>query len=179
VGKIRDVAREAPPGLEAKVTGPAGVSYDGSKVFNSINSKLLLVTASLVFVLLVIIYRSPIFWTIPLLSVGFAEVTSEGLGYALTQAGVTINGQTAGVLTVLVFGAGTDYALLLVARYREELHRHEDRHEAMGIALRRAGPVIFASACTVMAALLCMIAAEVNGTRGPARSARLGSRSRW
>lgn len=166
VGLIREVVHKTPPGLEAKVTGPAGVSYDGSKVFNSINSKLLLVTASLVFVLLIIIYRSPIFWTVPLLAVGFAEVTSEGLGYALTQAGVTINGQSAGILTVLVFGAGTDYALLLVARYREELHRHRDRHEAMALALRRAGPVIFASACTVIAALLCMLAAEVNGTKG-------------
>ncbi len=62
------------------------------------------------------------------------------------HADLTVNGQSAGILTVLVFGAGTDYALLLVARYREELHRHEDRHEAMAVALHRAAPAIIASA---------------------------------
>ncbi len=142
VGLIREVAHSGPAGLEAKVTGPGGISYDGGKVFGSINGTLLYTTVLLVFVLLILIYRSPIFWIIPLAAVGFAEVVSEGLGYALTQAGVTVNGQSAGVLTVLVFGAGTDYALLLVARYREELRRHEDRHEAMRAALRRAGPVM-------------------------------------
>src|SRR5207302_3059573 len=101
-------------------------------------------------------------WAIPLLAVGLAEVTTEGIGYALTRAGVTINGQTSGVLTVLVFGAGTDYMLLMVSRFREELRRHENRHEAMAIALRRTGPVIFASALTVITALLCLLAAEVN-----------------
>ena len=166
VGLIRRVVHTAPPGLEAKVTGPGGISYDGGKVFSSINGTLLLTTVALVFVLLILIYRSPIFWVIPLLAVGFAEVTSEGLGYALTQLGVTVNGQSAGVLTVLVFGAGTDYALLLVARYREELRHHEDRHDAMREALGRAGPVIFASSSTVIAALLCLLVAEVNGTRG-------------
>ncbi|MFI5005027.1 MAG: MMPL family transporter [Solirubrobacterales bacterium] len=166
VGLIRRVAHAAPAGLEAKVTGPGGISYDGGKVFGSINGTLLLTTVALVFVLLILIYRSPIFWIIPLLAVGFAEVVSEGLGYVLTQAGVTVNGQSAGVLTVLVFGAGTDYALLLVARYREELRGYEDRHEAMRAALQRAGPVIFASSLTVIAALLCLVVAEVNGTRG-------------
>ncbi|HLW93884.1 MAG TPA: MMPL family transporter [Solirubrobacteraceae bacterium] len=162
----RIVHSSAPPGLAAKVTGPGGVSYDASQVFKSINSKLLLVTVSLVFVLLILIYRSPIFWAIPLLSVGAAEAIAEGVGYLLTQLGVTVNSQSAGILTVLVFGTGTDYALLLVSRYREELRRHESRHEAMRIALRRAGPVIFASAMTVILALLCVLSAEVNSTRG-------------
>jgi hypothetical protein len=105
-------------------------------VFGDINGTLLLATGLLVFVLLLLIYRSPIFRVIPLVSVAFAELTVRALGYGLTQAGVTVNGQTGGILLVLVFGAGTDYALLLVARYREELHRHEDRHVAMQIALR-------------------------------------------
>jgi RND superfamily putative drug exporter len=166
VGLIRSTVHSAPAGLETKVTGPGGISYDGGKVFGSINGTLLLTTVGLVFVLLILIYRSPIFWIIPLLAVGFAEAVSEGLGYALTQAGVTVNGQSAGVLTVLVFGAGTDYALLLVSRYREELRRHEDHHEALAEALRRAGPVIFASSSTVIAALLCLAVAQVNGTRG-------------
>ncbi len=162
----RVVHSGAPPGLEAKVTGPGGVSYDASQVFKSINGKLLLVTVLLVFVLLILIYRSPIFWAIPLLSVGLAEAIAEGVGYLMTQLGVTINSQSAGILTVLVFGTGTDYALLLVARYREELRHHANPHDAMRIALRRAGPVIFASASTVILALLCVLAAEVNSTRG-------------
>jgi putative drug exporter of the RND superfamily len=163
-----------PPGLVAKITGPAGQSYDGTKVFSKINGTLLYVTVAVVFVLLILIYRSPIFWAIPLLAVGMAEVTTEGIGYALTQAGVTVNGQSAGVLTVLVFGAGTDYMLLMVARYREELRRHADRHLAMEIALRRAGPVIFASGMTVIAALLCLLAADVNGSRGLGPIAAIG-----
>jgi RND superfamily putative drug exporter len=96
----------------------------------------------------------------------FAELCSRGLGYALAEAGVTVNGQSAGILPVLVFGAGTDYALLIVARYREELRRHEDKHEAIALAMRRAGPAIVASGLTVIAALLCLTIAEVNGTAG-------------
>jgi RND superfamily putative drug exporter len=153
-------------GLEVKVTGPAGFSADAVKVFNQINGTLLLATAALVFFLLILIYRSPIFWVIPLLSVAVAEVSSRAIGYGLAEAGVTVNGQSAGVLLVLVFGAGTDYALLLVARYREELRRHEDKHEAVALALRRAGPAIIASGLTVITALLCLSVAQVNGTKG-------------
>ncbi len=171
---IKDVVHRAPPGLDVRVAGPAGASYDAAQVFKNINGTLLLVTVSLIFVLLVIIYRSPIFWFIPLLAVVFAEVTSQGIGYLLTRAGVTVNGQSAGILTVLVFGAGTDYALLLVSRYREELRRHENRHEAMRVALGRAGPVIFASGSTVILALLCLVAAQVNGTRGLGPIAAMG-----
>ncbi len=155
----------ARPGLTAKVTGPAGFSKDAIEVFSNINGTLLTATAALVFVLLVLIYRSPVFWIIPLLSVGFAEVCSRAAGYGLAKAGMTINGQSAGILLVLVFGAGTDYALLLVARVREELRRHEDRHEAVSIALRRAGPAIAASAVTVVLALLVLLLARVNGTQ--------------
>jgi RND superfamily putative drug exporter len=82
------------------------------------------------------------------------------------HAGLTVNAQSAGILTVLVFGAGTDYALLLVARYREELRRHADRHEAMAVALHRAGPAIIASAGTVVAGMLCLMVAETNSTAG-------------
>jgi len=160
------VGEDAPDGLVVKVSGPAGFSTDAVKVFEQINGTLLLATATLVFVLLILIYRSPIFWAIPLIAVLFAEVLSRGIGYWLAKAGVTINGQTSGVLSVLVFGVGTDYALLLVARYREELRRHEDKHEAVRIALCRAGPAVFASGLTVIAALLCLSLAEVNGTAG-------------
>jgi RND superfamily putative drug exporter len=167
VEDIRDVvATGLPNGLEAKVTGPAGYSADASAVFEGINSTLLLATSLLVFVLLVIIYRSPVFWVLPLLAVFLAEGLVRGIGYLLADAGLVINGQTGGILLVLVFGAGTDYALLLTARYREELRRHEDRHEAMRIAVRTAGPAILASAGTVVAALLCLTLAQVNSTAG-------------
>ena len=96
----------------------------------------------------------------------FAEGLVRGIGALLVDAGVVVNGQTGGILLVLVFGAGTDYALLLTSRYREELHRHEDKHEAMRIAVRRAGPGIVASAATVVAALLCLSFASVNSTAG-------------
>ena len=166
VDDLRNAEKRAPPGLDVKVTGPAGFSADAIDVFKQINGTLLLATLAIVFVLLIIIYRSPIFWTIPLFSVIFAEVAARGLAYGLGKAGVTINGQSAGILPVLVFGAGTDYALLLVARYREELRRHESKTEAMQLALRRAGPPIVASALTVIASLLCLTLADVNGTAG-------------
>jgi RND superfamily putative drug exporter len=167
VEAIREtVSEDLPSGLEAKVTGPAGYSADGSAAFEGINSTLLLATTLLVFVLLVIIYRSPIFWALPLLAVFFAEGLVRGIGSLLVDAGVVVNGQTGGILLVLVFGAGTDYALLLTARYREELHRHEDKHEAMRIAVRQAGPGIVASAGTVVAALLCLSLASVNSIAG-------------
>ncbi len=167
VEEVRDLVRPGlPPSIEAKVTGPAGYSADASKAFEGINSTLLFATASLVFVLLVLIYRSPIFWIIPLFTVLVAESVVRGLGYLLAEAGVVINGQTGGILLVLVFGAGTDYALLLTARYREELVCNEDRHLSMQIALRRAGPAVLASAGTVIAALLCLSLASVNSIKG-------------
>ena len=167
VEDVRELVRmKLPPGIEVEVTGPAGFSADASTAFEGINSTLLLATAGLVFVLLVLIYRSPVFWLIPLLAVLFAEAVVRGLGTLLAEAGVVINGQTGGILLVLVFGAGTDYALLLTARYREELVRVEDKHEAMQVALRQGGPAIVASAGTVVAALLCLSFARVNSIAG-------------
>jgi len=163
---IKGQLEELPEGLEAAVTGPAGFSADAIDVFDSINGTLLYATALLVLILLIIIYRSPIFWLIPLFSVILAEITSRGVGYLLAEAGVTVTGQSGGILPVLVFGAGTDYALLLVSRYREELRTHEDKHEAVRIAMHKAGPAIVASAATVMAALLTLSLAEVTGTSG-------------
>ena len=97
----------------------------------------------------------------------FALFIAQGVIYFLAKyADLTVNGQSQGILTVLVFGAGTDYALLLVARYREELRRHEDRHEAMAFALHRAGPAIGASGATVIAGMLCLLLASMNSTAG-------------
>ena len=164
--EIKDDIEDLPEGLEAKVTGPAGFSADAIAVFEQIDGALLYSTALLVLILLIIIYRSPIFWLIPFFSVILAEITSRGMGYLLAEAGVTVTGQTGGILPVLVFGAGTDYALLLVSRYREELRNYEDKHEAVRVAMRKASPAIFASGLTVMAALLTLTLAEVTGTSG-------------
>ena len=167
VDTIRQTAAQGlPPGLDVKVTGPAGFSADASAAFDGINSTLLFSTVALVFVLLVLIYRSPIFWILPLFALILAESVVRGLGYLLASSGVVINGQVGGILLVLVFGAGTDYALLLTARYREELRLVEEKHEAMRIAVRQAGPAIAASAGTVVAALLCLSLAQLNSTAG-------------
>ena len=102
-----------------------------------------------------------------MISAGVALVSAQALIYLLAaHAGLTVNAQSAGILDVLVFGAGTDYALLLTARYREELRRHEDRHVAMRVAIRRAGPAIVASAGTVILSLLALSLAELNSTKG-------------
>jgi RND superfamily putative drug exporter len=164
--EIQSELGSLPSGLVAKVTGPAGFSADAVDVFNDINGTLLYATATLVLILLIVIYRSPIFWIIPFFSVLLAEVTSRGLGYLLTEAGVTVTGQSGGILPVLVFGAGTDYALLMVSRYREELREHEDKHNAIRRTLTRTSPVILASGATVIAALLTLTVAEVTGTSG-------------
>jgi putative drug exporter of the RND superfamily len=161
-------------GLEAKITGGAGFSADAIEVFEGLNGTLLLAALSLVIFLLIVIYRSPMFFLIPLVAVVFAETLSRSLGYGLSELGVTINGQSSSIMSVLVLGAGTDYALLLVARYREELHRTTDRHDAMRTALASAGPAIFASAATVIAALLCLTLAKVNGTAGLGPIAAMG-----
>jgi putative drug exporter of the RND superfamily len=153
-------------GREVEVTGAAGFGADAIEVFGDINGTLLFAAAGIVLLLLILIYRSPIFWTIPFFTVLFAETSARGIGYLLAEAGVTINGQSGGILPVLVFGAGTDYALLLVSRYREELRRHDSKHEAMQLALRTAGPAVVFSGLTVMAALLVLVLAEVNGTAG-------------
>ncbi len=170
----RDRISDGKDGLQAKITGGAGFSADAIEVFEGLNGTLLLAAVSLVVLLLIVIYRSPMFFLIPLVSVLFAETLSRSLGYGLTELGVTVNGQASSIMSVLVLGAGTDYALLLVARYREELHSTVDRHDAMRTALASAGPAIFASAATVIAALLCLTLAKVNGTAGLGPIAAMG-----
>ncbi|SEG92132.1 putative drug exporter of the RND superfamily [Thermomonospora echinospora] len=167
VDDARDLVKRGPPGLEAHVTGPAGAGTDMFKVFDTLDGFLLMAAGIVVIVLLLFIYRSPVLWLVPVLSAVAALGLAQGLVYLLARyADLTVNGQSAGILTVLVFGVATDYALLLVARYREELHRHTDRHEAMAFALHRAGPAILASAGTVSLGLLCLLAADLNSTAG-------------
>ncbi|MFI6373339.1 MMPL family transporter [Streptomyces sp. NPDC050546] len=167
VDELRAVAgANAPPGVDVEVGGPAGSLADSVAVFDGLDTTLLLATGLVVAVLLLLTYRSPVLWLLPLVSVGFAAVLTQVVTYLLAKhAGLPVDPQSAGVLMVLVFGVGTDYALLLIARYREELHRHEDRHEAMGIALRRSGPAILASAATIAVGLSCLAFADINSSR--------------
>jgi RND superfamily putative drug exporter len=163
---LRATAESGANGLSAHITGPLGSAADSNDAFKGIDGTLLYSALAVVIVLLLLTYRSPVLWLLPVISVGVALVTAQALIYLLAaHAGLTVNAQTAGILDVLVFGAGTDYALLLTARYREELRRHEDRHKAMAVALRRAGPAIVASAGTVIISLLTLWLAELNSTK--------------
>ncbi|MBX6391221.1 MAG: MMPL family transporter [Frankia sp.] len=168
VRSIRTTVRGlAPPGLETAVTGPAGVVVDTYTLFSRVDTALLLVTACVVAVILLIVYRSPLLWLVPLTAVAIADQVATAIVYLLARhADLTVNGQSAGILRVLVFGAGTDYALLLIARYREELTRYAVPADAMRVALRRAAPAIVASAGTVVLGLLCLLAGELNSNRG-------------
>ncbi|WP_372351895.1 MMPL family transporter [Streptomyces sp. KL116D] len=175
VDSIRDRTGKSVDGLQIHITGPGGTSADFSEAFEGIDSTLLLSALGIVIVILLFTYRSPSLLLVPVVSVVAALFTAQALIYLLAQhAGLTVNGQSAGILTVLVFGAGTDYALLLVARYREELRRHDDRHEAMALALHRAGPAVLASGATVVLSMLVLLTADMNSTRGLGPVAAIG-----
>ena len=134
-------------------------------MFKSISGSLLYSAVAVVIVILLITYRSPFLWVLPVISSGVALIIAQAVIYLLAaHAGLTVTGLSGGILDVLVIGASTDYALLIVARYREELRRHDRRHPAMATALRRAGPAIIASAATVVLALLTLTAADLNST---------------
>ncbi|MGW0867294.1 MMPL family transporter [Streptomyces sp. NPDC002611] len=175
VDSIREDVGEGGGGMAVHITGPGGTSADFAEAFEGIDSTLLFSAMVVVIVMLLITYRSLTLLIVPLVAVVCALFTSQALIYLLAEhAGLTVNGQSAGILTVLVFGAGTDYALLLVARYREELRRHEDRHEAMALALHRAGPAVLASGATVVLSMLVLLAAEMNSTSGLGPVAAIG-----
>jgi putative drug exporter of the RND superfamily len=171
---VRDRVRGG-DGLAAYVTGPAGLLADFIAAFGGIDSTLLLVTGVVVIVILLLVYRSPVLWIFPLLSVGAAYSLAAGLVYWLTDAEIlTLNGQSQGILTVLVFGAGTDYALLIISRFREELRRHESKYAAIGAALRGAGPAILASGVTVILGLLCLLFSDLSSNKSLGPVAALG-----
>ncbi|MEU1405728.1 MMPL family transporter [Streptomyces sp. NPDC005728] len=165
VDDVRQVAR-GQGGLTVEVGGPAALATDASGVYASLGGPLLYTTVAVVAVLLILIYRSPLLWLVPLVVAGIGDFLARAAAYGLNQAfGTTVSGQSAGIMTILVFGAGTDYALLLVSRYREELRRHERPYDAMRAALRGCGPAVLASSGTVAAGLLCLLAADLNSSR--------------
>ncbi|SES17699.1 MMPL family transporter [Actinokineospora terrae] len=170
VADIRERLDGLPDGLAAHVTGPGGLIADFTAAFGGIDGLLLGVTAAVVALILVVVYRSPVLPLVVLLTAGLALCLAVAVVYALAKAGVLLlNGQSQGILFILVFGAATDYALLLIARLREELRRHESKGAAMRAALRAAAGPIAASAGTVIAGLLCLLISDLrsNSSLGP------------
>ena len=163
--EVRDIART--DGVTVQLAGFGGQAADAAESFEGIDTNLIVATLLVVMLILLLTYRSAILWFFPILCALVANVIAVGVVYLLAKyADLTVNGQSQAILSILVIGAGTDYALLLVARYREELRRHEDRHEAMSIALHRSAPAILASAATVCIGMLCLVVADLNSTAG-------------
>ena len=165
VDTMREIApQEMPAGLEVYVTGPEAFIKDVGSIFEGADFSLLAVTASVVALLLLVTYRSPVLWIIPLVVVGVADGMAGILARQVADfLGFVPDASVVGILSVLVFGAGTNYALLLISRYREELLTYEDRREAMRVAIRGAGPAILASGSTVAVALGLLLLAEIEG----------------
>ncbi|MFE3030548.1 MMPL family transporter [Streptomyces canus] len=166
VKDVRDIAKDK-DGLGVDVGGEAALGTDAGEVYDSLGGPLLYTTIAVVAVLLIVIYRSPLLWLVPLVVAVMSEFLARAVAYGLNQGfGTSVTGQSGGIMTILVFGAGTDYALLLVSRYREELRRAERPYDAMAAALKGCGPAVVASSGTVAAGLLCLLAADLNSSRG-------------
>jgi putative drug exporter of the RND superfamily len=156
-----------PAGLVVHSAGAGGLLVAFIDAFNGLDGTLLFAAGGVVILILLVVYRSPVLWFYPLFSAGLALGAAALVIYPLAKHGtITLNGQSQGILSVLVIGAGTDYALLLISRYREELHEHQDRVKAMIAAWRGAAPPIAASAITVMLGLMCLTLADLNSTKG-------------
>lgn len=159
-------AQRLPDGLQAQVTGGPAFGADIANSFAGANFTLLAVTAAVVAVLLIVTYRSPILWLVPLLVIAFADRVGSVVGTAVAAGlGLSPDGSTGGITSVLVFGAGTNYALLLISRYREELGARVDHLEALRVAVRAAAPAILASNATVVLALLTLAFATAPSNR--------------
>ncbi len=168
VAALREAVRtDLPDGLTAQVTGPAAIQADLAAVFDGADFRLLAATASVVAVLLIVTYRSPVLWLVPLTVVGLADQVAAVVATRVLAAfDVLWDESTVGILSVLVFGAGTDYALLLISRYRDELRVTEDRRDAMAHALRRTAEAVLSSASTVVLGLLTLLLSVFPTTRG-------------
>ncbi|HEV7204294.1 MAG TPA: MMPL family transporter [Jatrophihabitans sp.] len=157
----------APGGLVIHSAGAGGVLVAFIDAFSGLDGSLLISAGLVVIIILLFVYRSPVLWFFPLFSAGLALGAAALVIYPLAKHGViTLNGQSQGILSVLVIGAGTDYALLLISRYREELHEYQSRVAAMIAAMKGAAPPILASATTVILGLICLTIADLNSTAG-------------
>ena len=157
------------------IAGGFALDEAANSAFNGLDTKLLFGAGLVVVLILLITYRSPFLWLLPVFSSVFALQLAQAIMYELVKhAGVVVSGQSGGILTVLVFGVGTDYALLLVARYREELHNYEDKHEAMRVALSRSSPAVAASALTVMLATLGLLVSQLASNVGLGKIGAIG-----
>ncbi|MEY3346840.1 MAG: hypothetical protein RIR40_565 [Actinomycetota bacterium] len=164
---IREEMKVSVVGVDSHVTGPGGIFADLFDAFGSIDTTLLRTTLIVVAIILILVYRSPILWIIPLFTAGSALGFATMIVYYLAKADIVdLNGQTQGILDVLVLGAATDYALLLISRYREELHHHKSRLESMRIALRGVVEPIVASGSTVIAGLMVLLLSDLSSNRG-------------
>lgn len=153
-------------GYEANVTGFAAIFADLFKAFGGIDSTLLLSTIGIVALILIVVYRSPVLWIFPLMSALIAESVAGAVIYVLAKNDIlTLDGQSQGILSVLVIGAATDYAMLLIARYREELHHFDSKFDAMKTTLRGVIEPIVASGSTVTIGLLVLLVTELSNTR--------------
>ena len=163
IRRYLNAARRA--GLNTYVTGPGGIAADLEQVADDAGKTLLIATLSLVLILLLVVYRAPLLALLPLLVVGTAYLVATGLAYLLIEAGaITVNTEGTFLLLVLIFGAGTDYSLLLVHRYREELRGGKVPELALPTALRESAPAIAASGGTVIAAMLVLLVADLEST---------------
>jgi putative drug exporter of the RND superfamily len=170
VKEVRETAADGlPDDLRTEVTGGPAFGADIANSFSGANFTLLAVTAAVVALLLIVTYRSPVLWLVPLAVIGFADRVAAVVGTAVAGGlGMNPDGSTSGITSVLVFGAGTNYALLLISRYREELGRTsvgENSRDALDVAVRRAGPAILASNATVVLALLTLLFASSPSVR--------------
>jgi putative drug exporter of the RND superfamily len=172
--ELRTITGDGAGGLEVYVTGDVGFNTDAEEVFGSLDTKLLLATVLLVLVLLGAIYRSLLIALTPLVVVAFAFAVAQGLIYFYAKSGATVSDTATSILVVLMFGVGTDYCLLLVSRYREELRRVEDKHMAMTRAVSRTGPAILASGLTVSLSMLVLLVAENQGIKSLGPVAAIG-----
>ncbi len=165
VDEIR--AAIAVEGTDAFVTGPAGIFADFGKAFEGIDGLLLLAAFGVVLLILLVVYRSPILPFLVIGTAGLALTAGNAVAYLLAREGIiTVNGQSQGIASILVVGAATDYGLLLVARYREELRREESKYAAMRIALARSWEPILASGATVVLGVLCLLLSDLSSNRG-------------
>ena len=154
-------------GTTAYVTGPGAIFSDFAEGFAGIDGLLLLAAFGVVLLILLVVYRSPLLPLLVIGTAGLALVVSLATAYLLaTQGWISVNGQSQGIASILVVGAATDYGLLLVARYREELRREQSAVAAMRVALRQSWQPVVASGVTVILGVLCLLVSDLRSNRG-------------